>query len=58
MACGEAMANAVEHAFPDGGGELTVELWLAAEHELTVRVADTGRWRRCRRRGTGAAGCR
>jgi anti-sigma regulatory factor (Ser/Thr protein kinase) len=45
VACGEAMANAVEHAFPDGGGELTVELWLAAEHELTVRVADNGRWR-------------
>jgi anti-sigma regulatory factor (Ser/Thr protein kinase)/GAF domain-containing protein len=46
LACGEAAANAVEHAFPDAAGELTVELRLAAGQELTVRVADTGRWRR------------
>jgi anti-sigma regulatory factor (Ser/Thr protein kinase) len=67
LACGEAAANAVEHAFPDqpdqpgqpgqGGqagppgppappGQLSVELTLAAGRELTVRVADTGRWRR------------
>jgi PAS domain S-box-containing protein len=46
LACGEAAANAVEHAFPDGPGELSVELRLAAGRELTVRVADTGRWRR------------
>jgi PAS domain S-box-containing protein len=49
LACGEAAANAVEHAFPDQPGQpgqLTVELALAAGLELTVRVADTGRWRR------------
>jgi anti-sigma regulatory factor (Ser/Thr protein kinase) len=46
LACGEAAANAVEHAFPDGPGQLSVELQLAAGRELTVRVADTGRWRR------------
>jgi anti-sigma regulatory factor (Ser/Thr protein kinase) len=46
LACGEAAANAVEHAFPDDPGELTVQLRLSADRELTVRVADTGRWRR------------
>ena len=46
LACGEAAANAVEHAFPDEPGELTVELRLSAGRGLTLRVADTGRWRR------------
>jgi GAF domain-containing protein/anti-sigma regulatory factor (Ser/Thr protein kinase) len=52
LACGEAAANAVEHAFqgrsPAGPmvGELTVELRLAAGRELTVRISDSGRWRR------------
>jgi anti-sigma regulatory factor (Ser/Thr protein kinase) len=46
LACGEAAANAVEHAFPDGPGELTVELRLSADRALIMRVADTGRWRR------------
>jgi len=46
LACGEAAANAVEHAFPDEPGELTVELRLSADRGLTLRVADTGRWRR------------
>ncbi len=45
LACGEAAANAVEHAFPRDPGELTVELRLSAGRELTLRVADTGRWR-------------
>lgn len=44
LATGEATANAVEHAFPDGPGEVVVELRLAAGRELTVRVADSGRW--------------
>lgn len=44
LACGEAAANAVEHAFAGSPGELTVELRLAAGRVLTVRVADTGRW--------------
>jgi PAS domain S-box-containing protein len=46
LACGEASANAVEHAFPAGPGELSVELRLTTGRELFVRVADTGRWRR------------
>ena len=67
LACGEAAANAVEHAFagtaaepgstgPAGehaftanaaraAGEFEVELRIAAGRELTLRVADTGRWR-------------
>ena len=46
LACGEACANAVEHAYQDGaGGELTVELALGGDRELRLRVADTGRWR-------------
>ena len=46
LACGEAAANAVEHAFPEDPGELTVELRLSADRRLTLRVADTGQWRR------------
>ena len=46
LACGEAAANAVEHAFPDGPGELTVELRLSADRALSMRVEDTGRWRK------------
>ena len=46
LACGEAAANAVEHAFGGEPGELSITLRLAAGRELTVRVADSGRWRR------------
>jgi anti-sigma regulatory factor (Ser/Thr protein kinase) len=46
LACGEAAANAVEHAFPDGPGQLIVELRLSANRALIMRVTDTGRWRR------------
>jgi len=45
LACGEACANAVEHAYPDRPGELTVELTLDGSGELRLRVADSGRWR-------------
>ena len=46
LACGEAVANGVEHAFEaGGGGELAVRVRLGAGRELTLRVADTGRWR-------------
>ncbi len=46
LACGEACANAVEHAYRGGGdGELTVELVLDDDRELRLRVTDTGRWR-------------
>jgi serine phosphatase RsbU (regulator of sigma subunit)/anti-sigma regulatory factor (Ser/Thr protein kinase)/PAS domain-containing protein len=48
LACGEACANAVEHAYRGSGvtaGELTVEVALNAGRELRLRVADTGTWR-------------
>jgi anti-sigma regulatory factor (Ser/Thr protein kinase) len=45
LACGEACANAVEHAYPQRPGELTVELTLDGGGELRLRVADAGRWR-------------
>ena len=44
LAVGEAVANAVEHAYgPDGG---TVEVEVAVEHDhLVATVRDHGRWR-------------
>jgi serine phosphatase RsbU (regulator of sigma subunit)/anti-sigma regulatory factor (Ser/Thr protein kinase)/PAS domain-containing protein len=45
LACGEACANAVEHAYRGGGGELIVELILDDDRQLRLRVTDTGRWR-------------
>ena len=44
LAVGEALANVVDHAYPDDDGTLT----LAAIAELgfiTVTVSDTGRWK-------------
>ncbi len=46
LACGEAVANSVEHAYagrPPGPAE--VELSLAEDRTLRVRVRDEGRWR-------------
>jgi len=59
IACGEATANVVEHAYPvsgqagawggagiDGaGGEVTVSGELTAESAVVVRVTDAGTWR-------------
>lgn len=45
LAVYEAMANAAEHAYPDGvGGPLEVTARWEAD-ELTVVVADEGRWK-------------
>jgi len=41
---GEAMANAVEHAYSDEVGAVTIEA-RRAERGLLLRVADQGRWR-------------
>jgi serine/threonine-protein kinase RsbW len=43
LACQEAMANVVEHAYGEDGGELEV-LATRTETELVVTVADRGRW--------------
>jgi PAS domain S-box-containing protein len=45
LAVGEACANAIEHAYPDGDpGEVDVEI-AKSQTSLTVRVSDSGRFR-------------
>ncbi|MDD7968094.1 SpoIIE family protein phosphatase [Actinomycetospora lemnae] len=45
LTLGEAVTNAIEHAYPDGDGEVSLE--VARTHSGTVRVtvSDEGRWR-------------
>jgi anti-sigma regulatory factor (Ser/Thr protein kinase) len=45
VAAGEAAANAVEHAYRGGPGELVFDARLAAGRELTVTIRDRGHWR-------------
>jgi PAS domain S-box-containing protein len=45
VVAGEACANAVEHAYDGGPGELLVEARLGRGRELTVTVTDRGQWR-------------
>ncbi len=48
LACGEACANAVEHAYADAGaaeGVVEVEVSWAGSAEIVLRVRDRGRWR-------------
>jgi anti-anti-sigma regulatory factor len=46
LALGEALANAVEHAYTGGGaGECEYRVARAADGSLDVEVTDTGRWR-------------
>lgn len=47
VACGEACANAIEHAYPPGDAEFEVEL-AREDGEVTVTVRDFGRWRAAR----------
>jgi serine/threonine-protein kinase RsbW len=44
LAVGEATANAVEHAYLDSGGEITVELEIDGER-ISGSVRDHGSWR-------------
>lgn len=44
LACSEACANAVEHAYGPGGANFEVEAESVADG-VTVAVRDTGRWR-------------
>jgi len=51
VALGEAIANAIEHAYRGAaGGLIRLELENQA-HQLVVTVEDFGRWRPFRRRG-------
>ncbi|WP_214369002.1 SpoIIE family protein phosphatase [Pseudonocardia sp. H11422] len=46
LVLGEAVTNAVEHAYLGGAsGEVDIELMLESSGAVSVRVADTGRWR-------------
>ncbi|PVY97074.1 ATP-binding protein [Actinomycetospora cinnamomea] len=45
LAAYEAMANSAEHAYPDGGGGPLEVTAHCAEDELSVVVADRGRWK-------------
>jgi anti-sigma regulatory factor (Ser/Thr protein kinase) len=44
LACSEAAANALEHAYRDGPGPVFVEGERNGD-ELSIRVRDAGRWR-------------
>lgn len=45
LALGEAAANAVDHAYPDGPGTFDYLLDRTAEGDVRVVVRDRGRWR-------------
>ncbi|WP_018682931.1 SpoIIE family protein phosphatase [Actinokineospora enzanensis] len=45
LALGEAAANAVEHAYPHGGGDFDVLVAHTGNGGLEVQVRDRGRWR-------------
>ena len=46
LASGEALSNAVEHAYPGGrGGGVDLSVVLSREGTVTVQVVDRGRWR-------------
>jgi anti-sigma regulatory factor (Ser/Thr protein kinase) len=44
LACGEAVANAVEHAYGEPGGTILVEILVSGEH-VRLEVRDSGRWK-------------
>ncbi|WP_232519904.1 SpoIIE family protein phosphatase [Actinosynnema pretiosum] len=45
LALGEAAANAVDHAYPDGPGEFEYRVERIGDGGVRVRVCDWGRWR-------------
>ncbi|GAA2697906.1 anti-anti-sigma factor [Actinosynnema pretiosum] len=45
LALGEAAANAVDHAYPDGPGEFEYRVERVADGGVRVRVCDWGQWR-------------
>jgi PAS domain S-box-containing protein len=54
LACSEACANSMEHAYGPGGGSVHIEA-AVRDGEITIVVRDTGSWRapRSRERGRG-----
>ncbi|MBW0089476.1 SpoIIE family protein phosphatase [Pseudonocardia sp. KRD-184] len=45
IALGEAVANGVEHAFPEGPGEVAIALARRGDGSVAVEVGDSGTWR-------------
>jgi PAS domain S-box-containing protein len=45
LALGEAATNAIEHAYPDGDGEFTIEVARTHTGGVRATVSDRGRWR-------------
>jgi PAS domain S-box-containing protein len=52
LACGEAAANAIEHAYGPGDAQFVVEM-RNVDGSIDIVVRDTGRWRAQRRHGRG-----
>jgi PAS domain S-box-containing protein len=44
LACNEAFANAIEHAYGPGDGSVELDAALS-DHEVSITVRDFGRWR-------------
>ncbi len=53
LACSEACANAIEHAYAPGPATLEVTAMLSADREVTLRVRDFGSWREPRGKNRG-----
>ena len=45
LACSEACANAIEHAYPPGPAALEVSASVSDQSEIVIRVRDFGSWR-------------
>ncbi len=45
LACSEACANAIEHAYPPGPAALEVSASVSEQSEIVIRVRDFGSWR-------------
>jgi PAS domain S-box-containing protein len=44
LACNEAFANAIEHAYGPAGGSMEMVAWLS-DHEVRITIRDFGSWR-------------
>ncbi len=55
IACGEACANAIAHAYPPGDAHFAVRASIDGDHDLAIEIADYGAWR-TPRGGTGGRG--
>ena len=54
LACSEACANAIEHAYAPGPAALEVTASVSMQGETVICVRDFGSWRRRARRSPGS----